>query len=128
MTPISNFIVDKEINGFSICARYGNWGGLDWSGGQQISAGGIGGSAVLATDQMDGYFKQHDFNVYNALKVASPSARKAFVREANRILYGQLKSLAEDPSDWQQPAKNPNEARAYRRKAERWFNPNNPFQ
>ena len=127
-TPLSNWIVDKEMNGFSYCDRYGNWGGLDWSGGQEIRAGQVGGYAVSAVDQMDGYFKQHDFRVYYALKVSSPSVRKALVMEANHILYGQLKSLPEDPSTWQAPAKDPGRARTYRREAELWFNPKNRLQ
>ena len=124
----AEYIVDKMDNGFSICPRYGNWGGRDWSGTQQIRAGQIGFSSVPAVDQMDGYFKQHDFNVYNALKVSAPTTRNALKLDANRMLYGQLNSLPEDSSKWSPSAKDPEQARTYRKKAELWFNPKNPFQ
>ncbi|HAJ57219.1 MAG TPA: hypothetical protein DCL35_05560 [Candidatus Omnitrophica bacterium] len=124
----AEFVVNKINNGFNRCPRYGNWGGEDWSGRQQIRKGEIGFGSVPAVNQMDGYFKQHDFSVYSALKVSSPTTRRALVLHANRILYGQLRSLPEDPTKWSFPAKDPVEARAYRKKAELWFNPKNPFQ
>lgn len=39
----------------------------------------------------------------------------------DRTLYKQLDSLPEDPTKWSPPAKDPEEAREYRRKAEWYF-------
>ena len=120
LNAFNNFAMYKCINGFSICPRYGNYLGMDWSGGIQIRSGQIGPD-VDPVDQMDAYCKQHDISCYNALKVSSPVIRRNLHKEADHILYDQLKSLPDDPFKWTKPAKNPIEARCYRKMAEWWF-------
>jgi RHS repeat-associated protein len=120
VNSVSAFITKKAIEGFSWCPRYGNWGGLDWSGGIQIRAGQIGPN-VSAVDQMDGYFKEHDYCCYNALKVSASFERKLRLAGCDRTLYGELSSLPPNPNDWSPAAKDAEKAIDYRENADWWF-------
>ncbi len=116
----TDFVINKATNGFSICPRYGNWGGLDWSGGKQIQTGEIG-PKIDATDQMDEYFKQHDICCYKADNMPQSNFRKQYRAGCDLSVDQQLHSLPEDPARWNPPAQDQYKARRYKKLAEWYF-------
>ncbi len=108
--------VDSSGLGGSWCPRYGNYCGIDWSGGKEIRAGEIGPD-VAPVDAMDKCCKEHDKCVYAAehpKDKCSPGKRK----ECDKALGKCLRNLPSDPKQWQPPAKDPKRAQRYRDKAE----------
>jgi hypothetical protein len=111
---------EKPKVGFSICPRYGNWGGLDWSGGTQVNAGEIGPN-IGAIDQMDALFKQHDISSYIVVNMPDSPYKTQYRTRVDAALFRGLRVLPEDPSKWIPPARNVEKARNYRTNAEWWF-------
>ena len=106
--------IDK---GWRMCPRYGNWGGLDWSGGQEIRRGEIGPLHVPVQDSMDLLFKKHDISSYQAIKQRDREKRN----QADKDLYYGLINLPEDPRNWEMPAPDVEKAVRYKKDAEWWF-------
>ncbi|MFA5038840.1 MAG: RHS repeat-associated core domain-containing protein [Candidatus Omnitrophota bacterium] len=120
VSSTSGYIIRKASEGFSWCPRYGNWGGIDWSGGTQIQPGQIGPNA-LTIDQMDGYFKEHDFCCYGIEKSQIPLEKRMLRAGCDSKLYDDLLSLPGDPLRWNPPARRPYWARWYKKGAEMFF-------
>jgi hypothetical protein len=108
---------EKAKVGFSVCPRYGNWGGLDWSGGTQIRAGEIGPD-VSPVDQMDASFRQHDIAGYIGYHIPDPDFADNYINSSNIQLYRDLRQLHSDPKLWNPPAKNIIRAKIYKNLAE----------
>ncbi len=109
--------VEKPKVGLSICPRYGNWGGLDWSGGTQVRAGEIGPD-ISPIDQMDAKFRIHDISGYIGFHFANSDLAYQYVNTSNVKLYRDLRSLPNDPKLWNPPAKDVLRANVYRAMAE----------
>ncbi len=88
--------------------KYGNWGGQDWSGGQNPKRhDGQDGDAV-PVDSSDTAYKRHDeawgrCEGEDILSNHPAKWRKDCKKDADKVLVDDLKMLPDDPKGWESP-------------------------
>ena len=88
--------------------KHGNWGGQDWSGGQNPKQHGGQDGDLPPVDSSDKAYKRHDGSwgtCENEDILANDPAkwRRDCKREADQVLVEDLKRLPENPRDWESP-------------------------
>jgi len=88
--------------------KYGNWGGQDWSGGQNPKQHGRQDGDARPVDSSDEMYKCHDdawgrCDSEDILANDPDRWRKDCKRDADKVLVDDLKRLPDDPKKWESP-------------------------
>jgi len=108
--------------------KYGNWGGQDWSGGQNPKQHGRQDGDAPPVDSSDEVYKRHDeawgrCDNEDILANDPDKWRKNCKRDADKVLVDDLKRLPDDPKEWESPPPSGADgvAKGFQRMAEWWF-------
>ena len=108
--------------------REGNWGGQDWSGGQNPKQHGGADGDLPPVHSADERYKRHDngwgyCDNVDILANDPTQWRKDCKREADKELVKELEQLPENPKDWDRPPPKGQEdsATIFRKGATWWF-------
>ena len=108
--------------------REGNWGGEDWSGGQNPKRHGGTDGSLPPVDSSDEIYKRHDqgwgrCDNEDILANDPEQWRRDCKRVADKDLVEDLKRLPEDPKNWDRPPPQGQEdsATIFRKGATWWF-------
>jgi len=108
--------------------KYGNWGGQDWSGGQNPKRHDGADGEQPPVDSSDEAYKRHDeawgrCDNEDILSNAPAKWRGNCKKGADKVLVDDLKRLPDDPKDWESPPPSGQEdvASAFNYFARMWF-------
>jgi hypothetical protein len=108
--------------------KYGNWGGQDWSGGQNPKRNGGADGDAPPVDSSDEVYKRHDeawgrCDNEDILANDPDKWRKDCKRDADKVLVDDLKRLPDNPKEWDMPPPSGQEKSAQRFSdwAKQWF-------
>jgi len=108
--------------------RDGNWGGQDWSGGQNPKQHGGADGDLPPVHSADERYKRHDnrWGYCDNVDILANDPiqwRKDCKREADKELVKELEQLPENPKDWESPPPSGQEdvASAFSYFARKWF-------
>lgn len=107
--------IGKTLTRWRILPRYGNWGGIGYSGGTFPDAPAQTNWDVPAVDTMDELFKQHD-KLYQYAIEHCPTIeyRNADWEFADQWLVCSLLDIPIDPGKWERPPRSKLYARIFR--------------
>lgn len=108
--------------------KYGNWGGQDWSGGQNPKRHDGQDGDAAPVDSSDTAYKRHDeawgrCESEDILSSHPDKWRKDCKKDADKVLVDDLKRLPDDPKGWKSPPPLGQDgvAKGFQRMAEWWF-------
>lgn len=107
--------IGKTLTRWHLLPRYGNWGGIGYSGGAFPGSPAETDWSVPPVDSMDDLFKRHD-KVYQYAIEHAPTVemRNADWEEADKWLVRSLQDMPIDTRKWAQPPRSPLYARIFR--------------
>jgi len=107
--------------------KYGNWGGQDWSGGQNPKRHDGADGEQPPVDSSDEAYKRHDeawdrCDNEDILSNYPAKWRGNCKKDADKVLVDDLKRLPDDPKDWGSPPPSGTEDQAeHFRKGATWI-------